>query len=73
MTKNPFMSWWLSEWHRAANAAHGQFAAEASRRQQEMMQTWTRQATEFWMAAMFPWATTARPRGTRARRSSPRS
>ncbi len=63
MTKNPFMSWWLSEWHKAANAAQGQFAAEMTRQQEAMMKAWTKQASEFWTAMLFPWA----PRGGKRR------
>lgn len=52
MAKNPFMSLWLSEYHKMANAAKGQWAAELSRQQTAMTEEWV----EMWMAIWFPWA-----------------
>ena len=56
--KNPFMSWWLSEWHKAANAAKGQITAEMTRQQKAILAQWQEQWIEMWMAAWMPWAAT---------------
>ena len=50
-SKNPFMSAWLSEYHKVANATKGQWAAEASRQQKAMMDQWM----DMYMAFWFPW------------------
>lgn len=57
--KNPMMSWWLSEWHKAANAAKGQMMAEMTRQQNAMMAEWQKNATEMWMAMFMPWSVSA--------------
>ena len=53
--KNPFMSMWLSEYNKMANAAKGQMMAEASRQQTAMMKEWSEQAIQMWMSMWFPW------------------
>lgn len=53
--KNPWMSLWLSEYNKAANAAKGQMMAEMNRQQQAMMKDWMTRSTEMWMGMWFPW------------------
>lgn len=53
--KNPFMSMWLSEYNKLANAAKGQIMAETSRQQNAAMKDWTEKMTEAYMAFWFPW------------------
>lgn len=56
--KNPFMSAWLSEANKIANAGKGQMMAEMSRQQQAMTKAWVDQMVEMqqaWLAMMFPW------------------
>jgi len=63
--KNPYMSWWLSEWHKAANAAKGQMTAEFTRQQNAMMKEWQEQMIALWMATWMPWANTGTSKGRR--------
>ncbi len=66
---NPWMSLWLSEWHKAANAAKGQMMAEMARQQQAAMAAWTEEATKMWMSVWAPWmAGAAAPQRKRTRR-----
>lgn len=53
--KNPFMSMWLSEYNKMANAAKGQIMAETSRQQNAAMKEWTEKMTEMYVAFWFPW------------------
>lgn len=64
--KNPYMSAWLSEWHKMANASKGQLSAEMSRQQKAMMQEWQTQMIDLWMAIWMPWATP--PKSSKSRR-----
>ncbi|WP_172329975.1 hypothetical protein [Mangrovicoccus sp. HB161399] len=63
MKKNPFMSAWLSDYHRTARAAQEDWAKEVTRQQQAMMKTcqaqWTEavnSGTEAWIDMWMPWA-----------------
>lgn len=49
--KNPFMSAWLSAYHKNANTAKGLWTAEATRMQHKMMEDWVEMSMSFW----FPW------------------
>ena len=60
--KNPWMSMWLSEWHKAANTGKGLMMAEMTRQQNAMMKAWSEQMTEAWMAVWMPWAAGGRKR-----------
>lgn len=53
--KNPWMSAWLSEYHKAAGAMQGQMMAEMTRQQKAMTEAWMKQATEAWVGLWFPW------------------
>lgn len=56
MKKNPFMSAWLSAYHKNANAAKGLWMAEAGKAQSEMMEQWM----DMWMTIWFPWSAGSR-------------
>lgn len=62
--KNPWMSWWLSEWHKAANASKGQMMAEMSRQQSKILREWQEQSVNMWMSFWMPWA---KPKGRSGR------
>ena len=48
LTKNPFMSAWLSAANRAAGAARGHATAAANREIAKMQTTTVRQTMDFW-------------------------
>jgi hypothetical protein len=54
MRKNPLMSLWLSNANRVAGMARGQFAAEAKRRQNEILREANTSMAAFWSAALKP-------------------
>ena len=58
--KNPFMSLWLSEWHKMSNAAQGQMMAEMTRQQNKMIKAWQTEVTEIWLATFMPWVATGK-------------
>ena len=60
--KNPWMSLWLSEYNKAANAVKGQMMAEMTRQQQAMMKEIMVRNSEQWMELWFPWLETKKNR-----------
>lgn len=48
--KNPWMSLWMSGWHRAANTARGHATAQASRTASTMMNEGVKQMFDLWTA-----------------------
>lgn len=62
LTKNPFMSAWLSEANRAAGTARGHATAAANREIARMQTTAVRQMMEFWTGQLLtqPVATSRR-------------
>lgn len=54
MTKNPFMSAWLSSANRIAGAARGQATAAAKRQTAQIQADATRQVLDFWTGKTAP-------------------